>query len=379
MKAQLFSKIVKASITSLPQNVRSCPKAANYNFVSGTSTKGNFEIYSFFDEAGKLLKIDSSYSKGKDITRKVSWFNEIKDYTEALPIDTFQQRFHVTTKNGKMVESTKETWLSKLTRLVEEIKPDRSYDVHKIQSFAPKEKPKEISYKINWNGELPKDINFQNCKAIDTDGFEYIPLFVSPNSIKRFNHLEKINLKMQELEDIIPEMQVLSEKQFKNKHDPFSICGDNIIPLGLAYPEDGLVAIIKTKRNGNPLELVDTVAHEFQHSRDFSDMLRVGGERFEYMIRNNTKTKKLGFGKITLSDFQFNSLKKKGAIPSNSEEAKRLKAIKWIVDHENYIEMCTQGKHDNAILEISANTKGDSELQRFRNTIERIFDNFGGI
>lgn len=379
MKAQLFSKIIKASVSSLPQNVRSCPKASNYNFVSGRSAKGDFVIYSFFDEAGKILKIDSSYSKGKDITRKVSWFNEIKDYTETLPTDTFQQRLHVTSKNGKIVESTKETWLSKLTRLVEEIKPDKSYDVHKIQSFTPKEKPMEISYKTNWNGESPKDINFQNCKAISTDGFEYIPLFVSPNSIKRFNHLEKINLKGQGLEEVVPEMKLISKKQYINKYGSYIINGKETVPEGFANPENGLVTIVKICEHNNPLELVDTVAHEYQHATDFSDILRIGGEKFDDMIKNNIKSKRTGIMSIKLSDFKFNSLKKRGPIPAGSEEAKRLSDIKWIIEHESYSEMCLQGKHDEAFVEASAIAKGENEYKRFVNAIERIFDNFGGI
>ena len=74
MKPHLFNKIVKASIGELPKNVRSCPNTSSFDFISGTGGKGNFEIYSFFDNTGNLVNRSRLYKQGNKTTKEVSYY-----------------------------------------------------------------------------------------------------------------------------------------------------------------------------------------------------------------------------------------------------------------------------------------------------------------
>ena len=381
MRAQLLSKIVNASMSELPKGIRASSNASTFSCVRGIGKKGEFEVYSFFDSAGKLIKRKASYLKDGCKTEELSLYslfknNYIGGFSGLLP-----QRVKVTAINGKTTKSVREVWLTNSTRMVEEIDAGATYDIHKFQSFAPKEKVQELSYKTDWSGDLPKDIKSNFAQIDNTEGFEYLPLFVSPNSSKRYKHLEKINLKYQDLDGIVPEMKVISKKQMHKKYPYLSqwevAHGGDATALGCCSPEDGLVEVLNSPYH-TPLKLVDTVAHEYQHARDYSDALRLGNG-YEDMIQQNIKEKNCGLMKIKLSDFKFNSLKKKGAIPSGSKEYKELMDVKWLIEHENYSEMCAAGKHDDAVIEASAIARGENAQRKFIKAVNTIFDLFDRI
>lgn len=58
----------------LPETIRDSKKAVTYNFVSGSGKKGNFEIYSFFDKNGKLVKRNTAYNNAGNTTREIKWY-----------------------------------------------------------------------------------------------------------------------------------------------------------------------------------------------------------------------------------------------------------------------------------------------------------------
>ena len=375
MKAQLFTKIVKASINELPKSIKGTSKSTVFDFVKGVGKKGEFEIYSFFDDAGKLLKRKATYKKDGNITEEITWIKDLENSYLDSAADKFLQKTKVIAINGETKKSIKETWVSQNIRIIEDIESGRGYDIHKFQSYFPKKEAKEISYKTAWDGEVPKYIKCNFANIENTEGFEYLPVLVSPNSSSRYNHLEKINLKYQDLEDVVPKMQVLSRKQFYSKYpearDMEKAHGENSLIWGQAHPYDGLVEVLAGAKN--PFELVDTVAHEYQHVRDFSDVLRLRNG-CEDMIRQNIKEKKCGIFTIKLSDFQFNSLKKKGAIPRGSEEYNDLINLKWLIEREDYTEMCLSGQHDDALSELAPIARGNAEKNKFKDLVREVFE-----
>lgn len=79
MKASLLKKIINASIDELPQFINAGDAAKSYNYIKGSGIKGDFEIYSFFDDSGKMIKRIRNYNKdgrkNQSITNYINKFN----------------------------------------------------------------------------------------------------------------------------------------------------------------------------------------------------------------------------------------------------------------------------------------------------------------
>jgi len=97
------------------------------------------------------------------------------------------------------------------------------------------------------------------------------------------------------------------------------------------------------------------------------------------LLANILKQEKNGFKtqgfkiNIKLNDFKRKSLEK-GVIEKGSDEYNRIVNSRWINEHENYHEMCSNGKHDDAFTELAAIKKGTQEKERFENCINKIFN-----
>ena len=380
MKSKLFNKIIQASIQKLPKEIRSCPKASSFDFISGTGPKGDFEIYSFFDGAGSLIKRNRLYKQGDNITKEISYYrNYNQNYVDCgnakvLQITTYKE------VNGQTKSCKKAIQWGDFAKTEEEILQGTSYSSHKMLGLKKGKKPKEISYKTNWDGNIPYEVQIKGGEFVLPDGSEYIPLFISPQNPKRYQHLEQIALNQQELQGVVPKVKVMTRKSFYDEYPYVKAyekaheqkTGEKAFVWGNACPETGQVRIINDQEDIT--ELVDTFAHEYQHVRDSSDEVRT-----QHALANILKQEKNGFKtqgfkiNIKLNDFQRKSLEK-GVIEKNSDEYNRIINSRWIDEHENYHEMCSNGQHDDAFTEVAAIQKGTQEKERFNSCINKIFE-----
>lgn len=155
MKAKLFTRIMNAPMEWLPETIRGSKKAVTYNFVSGSGKKGNFEIYSFFDKNGKLVKRNTAYNNAGNTTREIKWYTP----------ESVQTAKSV---NGEVKSFTRKN-LYQNCFIETNILPEKGYDTHRFVKLKAGQKPQEISYKTVWDGNVP-EIEYKNCDRI-LDGF----------------------------------------------------------------------------------------------------------------------------------------------------------------------------------------------------------------
>jgi len=187
LKAKLFTRIMNAPMEWLPETIRGSKKAVTYNFVSGSGKKGNFEIYSFFDKNGKLVKRNTAYNNAGNTTREIKWYTP----------ESVQTAKSV---NGEVKSFTRKN-LYQNCFIETNILPEKGYDTHRFVKLKAGQKPQEISYKTVWDGNVP-EIEYKNCDRI-LDGFEgaeFLPVLTAESSTKRINHLFLNQIKKQELE-----------------------------------------------------------------------------------------------------------------------------------------------------------------------------------
>ena len=79
MRSQLYIKTLKTPISSLPKGINTCSKAHSFTYLTGIGKKGAFKIYSYFDEAGSLIKRDRFFKKGKNESRETSYYGKRDD------------------------------------------------------------------------------------------------------------------------------------------------------------------------------------------------------------------------------------------------------------------------------------------------------------
>lgn len=176
MKAKLFTRIMNATMEWLPETIRGSKKAVTYNFMNGTGKKGNFEIYSFFDSNGKLVKRNMTYNNAGNTTREIKWYTPDSVKT-AKSID------------GKMKSFTSRN-LYQNCFIETNILPEKGYDIHRFVKLKAGQKPQEITYKTAWDSNAP-EIEYKNCDRI-LDGFEgaeFLPVLTAKSSSKRINHI----------------------------------------------------------------------------------------------------------------------------------------------------------------------------------------------
>lgn len=343
--ANLFSKLTNLPLEYLPKGIRATNKACSYNFVKGTGKKGDFEIYSFFDKNGKLIKRNTTYFKEGNTSNEIRWYNPKEIRT-------------VKSLNGKPQEfATRKLYNNCFIET--QILPKKGYDIHRFVKLKAGHKPKEINYKTLWDGNKPQ-INYINCNRIldNVDGTEYIPVITAENSTKSINHIFYSQAKSQGLEGIIPPIRVISrdeayqissdlKKYEKTLHKEEKIPG--------FCDESGQVYFLNNIKGIDTK--IDTISHEVQHAKDRSDFARL--EHNSFYISNDEFT---------------NKSRAKGIIKEaqNPEEYQRLSELENSYNAPNYLTECINGKHDTALCEKGAIEKGQNEFNKALNAFIQL-------
>ena len=330
----MFTKILRAPMDWLPDGIKGCKKAASYNFVQGAGKKGNFEIYSFFDKNGKLIKRNTTYSKDKSVTKEIFWYTPTNKRT-------------VKSTNG-CVNFYSDRTLYKGVYIEKNILPEEGSDVHRFVKFRAGQKPQEISYKTCWDGNAPV-IEYKNCPRIldNVNGTEFLPVLTADSSVKRLNHIFLNQVKKQELEGIVPPLKVVTRKdayKISNELKQYEANGGDSLKIPGFCDDSGQVYFINDiKSNGTE---INNIAHEVQHARDRSDIAR---------LEHNTFLNKSAFGYRSRA---------KGIIKEaeNPAEYKRLSELEHSYNNKNYISECLSGNHDDLLCEYYANKKGEGEF-----------------
>ena len=344
MKAKLFTRIMNAPMEWLPETIRGSKKAVTYNFINGTGKKGNFEIYSFFDSNGKLVKRNMTYKNAGNTTREIKWYTPEQVKT-AKSID------------GKMKSFTSRN-LYQNCFIETNILPEKGYDIHRFVKLKAGQKPQEISYKTAWDGNAP-EIEYKDCHRI-LDGFEgaeFLPVLTAESSTKRINHIFLNQVKKQELQGIVPPIKIVNRKEaYKHSRELKAIEEQypNDPKIAGFCDQDGQVYFINdVKSNGSE---INNIAHEVQHAKDRSDI-----ERLEHNTFFNTGT----FGHRSRA---------KGIIKEkeNPAEYKRISELEKSYNDGNYLSECLNGKHDDVLCEYYANKKGDKEFYKALNIFNKL-------
>ena len=343
--ANLFSKLTNLPLEYLPKGIRATNKACSYNFVKGTGKKGDFEIYSFFDKNGKLIKRNTTYFNQGNTSNEIRWYNPKEIRT-------------VKSLNGKPQEfATRKLYNNCFIET--QILPKKGYDIHRFVKLKAGHKPKEINYKTLWDGNKPQ-INYINCNRIldNTGGTEYIPVMAAENSTKSINHIFYSQVKSQGLEGVIPPIKTISRNK-AYEIDPDLIISD--MALGNNGKVEGFCNEFGQIYLLNDIKGIEkyitNIAHETQHAKDYSDFARL--EHNSFYISNDEFT---------------NKSKAKGIIKEsqNPEEYQRLSELENSYNDPNYLTECINRKHDTALCEKGAMEKGQKEFNKALNAFIQL-------
>lgn len=353
LNSKLVTKIIGASVFNLPKEVRKCAKASTYNFVSGTGNKGNFEIYSFFDNNGKLLKRISTYVKNN---------NEIKFVTKYTPR---KERTTVKLINGEVKKITKTDmrWGDKTKSLWTEnvIFRNSDKDMQKISLFERGCLPKIMQWQTCWSGQISK-IEYKNMDEILLSAKEcsYLPPLTNTKNFRRFRHMAEIQYNEQGIRDIYSGFYVIPREQVKNISKEVAeyeqvigidgVCDDVSCKIYVVFNKDKSVA-----------DEASIIAHEIQHAKDHSDIARL-----EDTIKTSNNA------------IYYDKSRALGIIKKNEQPAeyKRLSELRTSIEQENYYEECMNGNHDVLTIEKYAIDKGEIEANVCSKTWRKIMEAF---
>ncbi len=330
--------VSKLKHNNIPQN------AITYNIVEGLSAKkGKYSVISFFDSLGNLIKIRSIHIKNSNITKLTSEYSADKMVINS----TVENNENIICRRKKIIHPdlffTKETIL-----------PDEEYSIHNLGKLRKKYLPKIISYITNWDGQKPV-LEYQNVnKRLQSDtGLELLPLWISSLKEHCIQHLARYRIREENLEDIAPLAKSISLdeliEQSESAKKYLEIKGKI---SGVTDSSSGQVYIVRGSDDN--VELIDTIAHEYQHVKDISDTLR---------LEDNYKLAETYFEMLSM---QKEPIKK-------SDPAYEI-LWKLLNEKSDYTSSCNAGHHDDMLAEKRAIAKGKEQTDLFYKIIEAVKD-----
>ena len=332
------------------------PSAKIMDKVTGWSAvKGNFEILTYRNEKGEILRRVSNYSKGDKkttITKDFERQNIIKEQTEENGILTgnkitkYDYEYHY-----KSIDKG-------LIRTEEIISEDGDRFVHSLLKQG--KKPKRISYNTKWDGNAPV-LEYENFgeARFTAPNQEYLPVkfanISSQNNQRLANHLAKINEKKYGIVDIPPEPKIVTSNELNTEQEISNVftMADIDLTAQVRIPEEAF------KDKGY---LVETFGHEYKHASDIVDMMRfeetykqfkngcIDGDSVEDLINKNPKF-------LEFVQKCFN----KGIIPQKGAKAKKIKKMIKSAGEE----YDTVYQHDRLYHERRAIFEGKQEMNNF--------------
>ena len=354
---KLFPRYATAEQLAKPECF---PSAKIMDKVTGWSAaKGNFEILTYRNKKGELLRRVSNYSKGNKqttITKDFEWQNIIKEQIEENGILTGNK----ITKYDKDIDKG-------LIRTEEIISEDGDRFIHSLLQQG--KKPKRISYDTKWDGNAPV-LEYENFgeARFTAPNQEYLPIkfanISSQNKQRLVSHLAKINEKKYGIVDIPPKPKIVTSNELNSEQEisnVFTMADTDPLNAQIRIPEEAF------QDKGY---LVETFGHEYKHASDIVDMLRyeetykqfkngcIDGDRVEDLINKNPNF-------LEFVQKCFN----KGIIPQKGANAKKIKKIIKSTGEE----YDTVYQHDRLYHERRAIFEGKQEMNKFFDVVENFW------
>jgi len=344
----MINNNLSLKLTGMPINnlkVGNVPKnAITYNLAQGFSNKkGRFEVISFFDKFGNLVRICIQHFKNGNVTETVSNYSSNKRAVHSIQ--------KLNNKVTKLINKIlyPDNFFTEETILTQE-----KFNIHQIGLLQKGGKSKAISYKTFFDGQKPV-LNYHNIthELKSQKGLELLPLSISSIKEKCIEHLAKYRIREEKLEDIVPVAKSISLDELlsasQSARDYIKVKGKI---SGATDYRTGQVYIVDN--NDKNIDLIDTVSHEYQHVKDISDTLR---------IEDNFK--------LAETYFEMRSMQRELIKKSDPEYT----SLRKILEEEKiYNSNCKVGKHDDMECEKRAIAKGKEQTQLFYSIVQSVKD-----
>lgn len=387
IQQRIISKTIGQSCIGAKFKGFHAPKLAQtFDTVAGLCKRGKFEITSFRDDVGVVVKKVQRYvDDDNNVTLVVKNWNKDRN------------KIHTTTAvNGvvkehsyQMIGGRKDSLLMFEQKVVRSESGD-IVDFHSIKACKKGEKSREISYIAKWDGKAP-EIQYKNTvgKFFEGERLEYLPMWQPEMALPRYNHVAQFNRMHMGLDDILPPFEFASLAELNHGISSFDEAGkvDGVLSLGATSPYTGLVQIAKAADSN--FDIIDIFAHEHRHALEFSMM-----NRLQYNVDSYNKLKEKMFNPEVLNGLKknnpsgyelikmmmdFNEKSFAKGILTRKKDENVYRYFKWLdkqFDHGQYVKNTKTLKgHDAHPLErgpLSAGKKATDEYMNLREAIFRV-------
>ncbi len=419
--AKLISKVVGKAVESgskiIGKNGLSitAPTAAKtYDVITGIGKKGEFQLFSFRDEANKVIQHYTRYLRDNN-----KYTDVIIDKEVSVDILNRAKR----TVKGS-IGGGKTTCSTEYTSLVPCMLPNNKIIFQKnFMTTTPKgdfggaevlqhgKKAMGIKFKYNWDGK-PTQIEYMNAqgKQLDITDVEsqYLPfVFRKINIIDqngqptlvnqdftdgRLNEKIALSQKIQERlhgiqEGFLPKVKAVKEKDLvavkaTGKTPEQLAMGRGGMHIGGEALPSGQIHIIKdtpTDRDG--LVILDRISHEMQHESDFIKMYRGGGEALDEALKKVGKTYDERFSEVaseksyySTDDFTEKCMKLGQFKKGTPEYNEAVDILKMNLEASSACDLKDQVSHDALLFEQRAINREIEQINMFQQVQQKVND-----
>lgn len=349
------------------------PDGAEYfQKISGkTKLDKNFEIIEFLSKKKKCIGKEISFTNKNN--QKVSIQEVFQCFSEfkAKLLDRFiyfddklnQELHKIFYDKGKYYVETSANMTKK-------------EDVHSISMLKQGKMPKRISYKPEWKGEKA-DLKYENIHKfrLTSKYLEYLPIWLCDGFSSRFRELVSHITRIQEKNHNMPS-GIISEPIIVKHRALNSGRQKKVETMGQCDPFTGEI-LLSEKRSNESIELLKTIAHEYQHAVDISDCMRL--EENVQAIQSYTPKEINAIEKELPGylDFFKRSIAR-GIIKNDTEQGKMLLRLGEDIDKE-LTQTMSKTEHDNLELEDRAIKRAEKEEDKIDHLISDVFKFFSRL
>lgn len=371
---QLFSRELGLSINNVRKigNFKVPKKAVSYDRVTGTGARGDFEVLTFKNKKGKIIKMGQTFVDEAGNTSHV-----VRNYG--------RNNGCLIINEGRYTNGKEESFTSSILMPIANVETKefmgffrrkqvitKGKEVHSNEMLRQGQKRIGIEYDCHWDGS-PTEIRYHNIdKKLDISETEqqYLPFMCADLSTKRMNQkfdlIQLIQEKLYNIQGILPKLKRVTFRELNPKQTPTSITPKSFIVHGNASPYTGQVKILDDlKKNSGNLLLM--LGHEYKHADDFVKMMQLyEPELLAKYSKQEIEELYAQHEKIFPGTraFEERCVQKKGYIYPEAEEFSTIKRLQNSVSNYNYTDKAT---HDAIELEVRANEAGTEQFNIFNN------------
>lgn len=372
-KLQLLTKVVGQSCVGAKfEGFHPHPRAVTFDRVTGIGKKGNFDIVSFHDADGNLIKRVYDFVDGaKNKIRKIKTWGK-RENAEVT--------YEATAVNGKVKESVsrvldkgEDDLIIYEEKLVNGKRGTKDY--HKAGYYRVGQKPREMSYIAKWDGKAPK-IHYKNIKGrMPEEGLANLPLFMSEAAEPRYRHAARVQINRYGLDGIAPDVKIVPfeclNEGCRNVQEAEAKLGFSSFGATNFIPPSGQVFVTRDMKNAE--EIVSVMAHEYRHVYDLSQYARL-----KFNVDQHLKMSKEDYQATKeimpeVIDFIENSIAK-GVITKENSKNQEYWYYKHLGKHFGTSEykMSSVKEHNDNLVELAPLFEEKKEVEKFNSLIDKF-------